>query len=290
MCMTPIQVRNLAGDKVDVPCGKCPLCCARRISSWSFRLLQQDKVSTNSRFLTLTYDTDRVPITNSGYMDLCKRDVQLFFKKLRKSQELHGGICVSNRRYGVAESYPIKYFAVGEYGGKKFRPHYHIILFNALDELIQPAWNMGQVHYGRVSGASVGYTLKYMMKRGRIPMHRNDDRLPEFSLMSKGLGLSYLTEEMIAWHKADLEGRMYCALPDNKKIAMPRYFKEKIYNEYERIIAGKSQREQLLQRDAKERAAHAKKATVDYDTLRHIRVNAAFRKMEKSIKEHQTIF
>lgn len=110
-------------------------------------------------------------------MDLSKRDIQLFLKRLRKAHESHRG-----------QMQPIKYYAVGEYGGITGRPHYHIILFNADIELIQDAWQNGQVHYGKVSGASVGYTLKYMTKPSRIPMHRNDDRTKEFSLMSKGLG------------------------------------------------------------------------------------------------------
>lgn len=113
-------------------------------------------------------------------MSLAKRDVQLFFKRLRKSQP---------------EGTSIKYYTVGEYGGKTFRPHYHAIVFNAAINTIQDAWQMGTVHYGTVSGASIGYTLKYMAKISRIPLHSNDDRVPEFALMSKGLGEAYLKKK-----------------------------------------------------------------------------------------------
>jgi hypothetical protein len=34
---------------------------------------------------------------------------------------------------------------------------------------------------------------------------------------------------MVDWHKSDLENRMYLTLEGGKKIAMPRYFKDKIY-------------------------------------------------------------
>jgi len=34
---------------------------------------------------------------------------------------------------------------------------------------------------------------------------------------------------MKKWHKSDLENRMYVNLEDGKKIAMPRYYKDKIY-------------------------------------------------------------
>lgn len=226
--MTPYHVNMGEGCTIPVPCGKCPGCLARRVSGWSFRLLQEDKHSENSLFITLTYDTAHVHITRNGFMSLCKRDLQLFFKRLRK---LHTGSNKSN----------IKYYAVGEYGGRTRRPHYHLILFNAKTELVQPAWSLGQVHYGQVSGASVGYTLKYMNKP-RKNTHRNDDREKEFSLMSKGLGANYLSEKMVHWHKADLEQRMYCNI-DGKKIAMPRYYKNKIYTEQERAKISKAQKE-----------------------------------------------
>lgn len=47
---------------------------------------------------------------------------------------------------------------------------------------------------------------------------------------------------MIRWHKADLENRMYCNLHDGKKISMPRYYKNKIYDDDERSIVANAQR------------------------------------------------
>lgn len=213
---------------IPVPCGKCPVCLGKRISSWSFRLMQEYKISSSAHFLTLTYDTATVPITKNGFMGLNKRDVQLFLKRLRKANDLKG----------VKPQQSIKYYCVGEYGGRTKRPHYHIIIFNCDIKLIQSAWQKGSVHYGKVSEASVGYTMKYISKPSKVPMHRNDDRDREFSLMSKGLGLSYLSEKMIRWHRADIDNRMYCMVEGDKKISMPRYYKEKVYNEYERKRIG----------------------------------------------------
>lgn len=200
--------------------------------------MQEDKIASSSHFITLTYDTSHVPITDKGFMSLSLRDLQLFFKRLRKSVYHQQETCVQNclpvssSLYGGSSK--IKYYAVGEYGGKSLRPHYHLILFNCPIELIQPAWDLGGVHYGTVSGASIGYCLKYMCKDQIIGKHGDwDDRKPEFSVMSKGLGLSYLTPAMRAWHKADLDQRMYVPLMDGKKIAMPRYYKNKLYSEDE---------------------------------------------------------
>lgn len=181
-CITPYQVKQ--DDKlIPVPCGKCYQCFARRISGWSFRLMQQDKASLTSYFITLTYDTTQVPISPNGFLNLQKRDLQLFFKRLRKS---HTNL-YKKLRVPHSEQRPIKYYAVGEYGSLRHRPHYHLIIFDCFPELIPEAWKHGEVHYGQVSEASVGYTLKYMSKPGKIPQHQRDDRQKEFSLMSKDL-------------------------------------------------------------------------------------------------------
>lgn len=171
MCINPFHKT----DGSIVPCSKCSVCKARRTSAWSFRLMEESKVSESAHFITLTYDTKTVPITQKGFMSLSKRDIQLFFKRLRK---IHGNSGVPGN---------IKYYVVGEYGGITNRPHYHAILFNAREDLLQTAWANGQIHYGQVNGASIGYSLKYICKPGKVPKHANDDRLPEFALMSKGL-------------------------------------------------------------------------------------------------------
>lgn len=207
-----------------MPCGKCPECRKRRISGWSFRLVQESKRACSAWFVTLTYDTEFVPLTEKGFMNLSKRDVQLFMKRLRK---------LSPEK--------LRYYLCGEYGGKSFRPHYHLILFNANVSAIELAWidvdtkrPLGHIHYGDVNSASIGYCLKYMSKVGRIPYHSNDDRLPEFAHMSKGLGQNYLTDAVSHWHKADLVNRMHLVLLDGKKVAMPRYYKDKLYDDNER--------------------------------------------------------
>ena len=58
-------------------------------------------------FLTLTYDEANLP----RHGQLLKRDLQLFFKRLRK---LMG---------------PFRYVACGEYGDLRRRPHFHVALF-----------------------------------------------------------------------------------------------------------------------------------------------------------------
>lgn len=187
-CHTPFILKATSTqDQIPLNCGKCPYCKKRRVSSWEFRLLKEEEISSSSHFITLTYDTRHVPITENKLLTLSKRDVQLFMKRLRKFQKEK-----------------IKYYAVGEYGSTNNRPHYHIIMFNLNDvDYIQKAWTakercssnvsqIGTIHIGSVSGNSIAYTCKYIAKQGRIPMYKGDDRIPEFSLMSNGLGKNIL--------------------------------------------------------------------------------------------------
>lgn len=219
-CDSPYWVLPKAAfEKVPVPCGRCPPCKLRRVNSWVFRLMQEERVSLSSHFVTLTYDTRFVPISDNGFMTLKKSDFQLYMKRLRK-------LCPNSI---------LKYYAVGEYGSQNSRPHYHAIIFNVPNvSFIADAWavdgnSIGAVHVGKCTGDSVAYTMKYIDKPGRIPVHSRDDRIPEFPLMSKGLGASYLTDSVISYHQSDL-ARLFLTKPGGHKIALPRYYRERIYS------------------------------------------------------------
>lgn len=214
-----IDTKGIKGT-VPVPCGKCPNCKKRRVDEWVFRMMEEDKISSSSYFITLTYNTDTVPISKNGFMTLSKKDYQDYMKRLRKLNKT-----------------TLKYYAVGEYGTKNKRPHYHAIIFNIEDkETIFKAWqNKGTVHVGQVSGDSIAYTMKYIDKITNKKQHARDDRQPEFPLMSKGIGKNYITEQTKNWHKSDLS-RMFVVRPGGHKVSMPRYYKNQIFTDHERDI------------------------------------------------------
>lgn len=252
-----------------LPCGRCEKCTSRRTSGWSYRLMKQYDTCHTAYFVTLTYDTDHVPITKKGYMSLAKRDVQLFMKRLRKS-----------------DKGKIRYYLCGEYGSIKNRPHYHAIMFDVSNiKNIENAWTLGQVHIGTVTKASVGYTLKYISKPTRIPMHSNDDRVKEFSLMSKRIGATYLTEAMQIWHKSDLLDRMYIPIEDGKKIAMPRYYKDKLYEIEERQAISEKQKIRVQEIEDEERLKYGDQ----YEKIKVERVQHSQQKMAKKAKQNQQL-
>lgn len=220
-CLYPYMVeRELYHSQteryVPVPCGKCPQCLKRRTASWSFRLEVESLNWSKLFFLTLTYNNENVPISDNGFLTLKPQDVTNFFKRLRK-------------RAGK-----LRYYMCGEYGTHTKRPHYHIILFartSLFESDIEASWGYGNIYYGKVEPASIRYTVQYYDKGVWSKSHARDDREPEFSRMSQGIGKSFLTEAQV---KRFLENPSisYIYNSDGHKIAIPRYYKKRLYDYY----------------------------------------------------------
>lgn len=192
---------KLEGLDFRVPCGKCLPCQKKRRSEWSLRLEHEYLHCDSALFITLTYNDISVPRTTEGYKTLYKKHVQDYIKRLRNdhvkyiSQELK-----IPKKEVKNVSKPIRYYAVGEYGTKTRRPHYHMILFNYDSANIKPVtsqwkdtttgFQLGHVDVGTVTGASINYVTKYMFK----PFGNKDKRIKPFSLMSKKpiIGHAYL--------------------------------------------------------------------------------------------------
>lgn len=214
-CQTPIYLHK---QEMLVPCGKCAFCTATKRSDWALRLHYEARKHVVKRFITLTYANPHLKWKN-GVSQLCKRDVQLFLKRLRRAGPR------------------VRYYAVGEYGSQTYRPHYHILLFAwdgfpDLENVIRKAWGLGEVHIGEVNEASVMYCLGYIVNgKGWKMSHKRE---APFSIMSRrpGLGASYLTAAMIEWHRS---GRKNYAIMDGNKRHLPRYYKCKIFSKIDLV-------------------------------------------------------
>jgi hypothetical protein len=233
-CQSPFLVKNKTTDlnnenlMTPVPCGKCIPCLKRRSSHWSFRINQEAKTAKSSCFLTLTYD--QVPLSPNGLPTLNKRDYQTFFKRIRK---------LSPHQKGPKR---LKYFACGEYGTQTQRPHYHAIVFNLPQNLINDpsiicnTWKNGHILVTPSNLKTINYVVGYINKGGfkkQIDKENGvyDDRITEFQLMSKGIGQSYLTPQMIKYYK---DRKLFCIIhEDGHILSMPRYYKNKIFNKLE---------------------------------------------------------
>ena len=170
------------------------------------------------QFVTLTYDNDNVPFAMSldgseCSITLLKRDLQLFFKRLRKRLD-----------------YQVRYFAVGEYGCRTGRPHYHAIIFGLKAKdvyLVKECWKLGftltKPFFNQTTYYIAGYVQKKLFKREDYGC-----ATPPFLVCSQGLGLNFIFRpDILANIKNDPE---HCIWVNGFKRSLPRYFREKLYD------------------------------------------------------------
>jgi hypothetical protein len=230
-CPTPISIRDKsdanpkdkASKRLTVPCGKCGNCRRARRNQWAFRLQQELKDSENAYFITLTYSDERLPEFIDYYSgeiksNLVKEDLQKFIKRLREQQ------------YRQTKERKFRYYAVGEYGTETDRAHYHLIGFNIDRSIINRLdyiWGHGHVHVGTVNEGSILYVAKYHVNRD---MDADEDgRQKEFATMSKrpAIGHGYIKRNY-NWHIDNMNSYI---MQNGYKKAMPRYYKDKIFQD-----------------------------------------------------------
>lgn len=183
------KVPSVPYRKVSIPCGKCVACRVNNAASWATRAMHESQYCDGGCFVTLTYSPEHCP---SDYC-ISKRDVQLFLKRLRKHLSTHGG---SLRAY----------FAVGEYGTKFGRPHYHILLLGwSPDDLeyhsksysglpvytsktLERIWGLGFCPVGTITSGSAAYVARYSKKLDNDSNVGN--RTKPFFLASRNIPLS----------------------------------------------------------------------------------------------------
>lgn len=269
MCYNPVTkkkyVSRLLPIGTVVPCGKCFECLQKRRAEWSFRLKEELKVSETAYFITLTYDEDHLILTESGNPTLAKKDLQDYFKRVR------------------TENPKLRYYAVGEYGGKTHRPHYHAIVFNSDSVSLVSKWGtrkfknseiFGNVRLDRVTEARIHYVTGYLIGKKGVPKYSTgiaesygidkntgevwltDDMQGHFAIMSKGIGKNYCINEK--YHKENLTIKTN----QNGMVgSLPRYYRDKFFNTKEKLIIKKEREkyyaDQLKNYDVK--AEHRKK-------------------------------
>lgn len=186
---------------------------------------------------TLTYEKE--PLSEWGIPTLVKKDLQLFFKRLRTT--VNRAVMADKKQVKeylqeLDNPQKFKYYAAGEYGSKYGRPHYHVIIIGGLPNLpkqIVKAWEHGTCHQAPLNQKTIRYTLKYLTKRNE-DAHSEGMRESEFQLMSQGIGKNYLTRDMVKYMKANLNA--YVTTKDGIKMSLPRYYKEKALTPEERLL------------------------------------------------------
>ena len=203
-CFCPIRLKR-QGKFLDVPCGRCAACFVNKRQDWIFRLTEELKVSRNSYFVTLTYNDENLHLIKDEFD--CS-NVQKFIKNLRYELD----------RLGIK----IKYFYCTERGDKSNRLHHHMLLFTdssiEIGNYVSNEWKLGFVSLGQCNIKTIKYTTKYILK--------NEKR----AYMSKGLGISFLTQEKKNFFRE--KGEFTIRTGGTNRI-LTRYYKEKIFTKDE---------------------------------------------------------
>lgn len=213
------------------PCGSCIGCRLETARQWAMRCTHEASLHEKNCFITLTYNNDHLPAGGT----LVKRDLQLFFKRLRKS-------------YGTDR---IRYYACGEYGDRLSRPHYHACVFGIdfedkevfnrgrvsyyqnrfktgttntvyVSERLRDIWRNGFVTVGELTFESAGYVARYCTKKitGKKAKDHYGEKTPEFALMSRkpGIGADWLKK-----FTTDVYPKDFTTM-NGKRMRPPKYY------------------------------------------------------------------
>lgn len=241
------QEFDAAGEPqfMELPCGSCIGCKQVRSSSWSVRCYHEAQLYEKNCFLTLTYSDEHLPEHGS----LRYYDVQKFLKRFRRGRR--------GCDPGARGSYPIRFFAAGEYGETSYRAHYHLLVFNFdfpdkyywrtsesgeklyRSDSAEALWSvksspLGAVEIGSVTPRSAAYVSGYAQKKmsGRYRDFYSwvDTRTgevcevkPEFCVMSRkpGLGADWYDR-----YASDVLPRDYVVV-EGRKTKVPRFYSER---------------------------------------------------------------
>jgi len=268
--------------KMHVPCGKCARCITRRKIEWAFRMTQEMKDSNTAYFVTLTYERETVPYSNKGQKTLDKADLQKFWKRLRQNQK-RSNTTIEHLYKNLARTDKIKYYAAGEYGDEKNRPHYHAIIYNASRTVIEKSWTLGHTQVVPASEESIAYVTKYLDKRISDPegqKRAKKVKLPEYNEMSEKIGYSYI-EKNKEWHLKNPDV-LYVTTPKGFKIPMPRYYREKIFNYDQRIEQAQMVEELLTEQ---ENEAKARMGPIKYEQAQYMKLTESEKRFKKKMKK-----
>ena len=211
ICRFPVPLdksENGVHRIIYVPCGKCAWCLRQKRNEWFVRFVEESKTHLFTRFVTLDYDLDHVPLkmdesTGELVKTVSLEDVQKFHKRLRNM-------------------YKFRFFLASEYGKKTGHPHYHAIYWS--DERIPflDYWKNGENGADLpATPASFKYVTKYILKGSFVP----DGADPLFHTMSRkpGIGVSYLDH-----CRDDLDELRPFYRYYNKMMRLPSYYTRKV--------------------------------------------------------------
>lgn len=242
MCLYPVygtnpKFRKNKKNKGNVPkcnddrlkivpfkCGHCIECRKQKQREWRVRLSEELK-SSFGYFVTLTF-------SNESLQELEKR-TGLKWKE-NPNEVAKKGLRMFLERVRKITGKSMKHWFVTELGEDYDRIHLHGITFGQeTASLLKNLWHYGNVFIGTfVNERTINYMTKYMLKVD--VKHKN---YTQIVLCSKGIGQCYIEKKQNwKWQKDNYKkiNVPTYTFRNGTKMAMPKYYKDRIFNEKER--------------------------------------------------------
>ena len=210
---------------IPAKCGCCIECRKEKQREWRVRL-EEELRSNLGYFTTLTISPEGIKKIEEktglkweeNPNEIATKALRLFLERARKE---------------TGKS--IRHWCVTELGEERDRIHLHGIFFGQKSaELIRKHWKYGFIFIGGYCNSrSVNYMTKYMLKV--------DVKHPEFKqivLTSPGIGAEYMDRLDYLWQKQNykkIDVATY-TFRNGVKMAMPKYYKDKIFTEREKEV------------------------------------------------------
>lgn len=282
MCTFPLSILNPRNerakrerDTIQVPCGQCIECRIQKSRHWALRCEHELLYHKTACFLTLTYNDENL-VWGYQVPTLYPKHLEKFWKRLRKY-------------FGVPG---LRYYACGEYGDKRGRPHYHAILFGHdfiedrqvqkecngyrlyTSKILDKLWSHGQCIIGEVNFDAIAYCARYTLKKqtGRNSgVYKTLGIEPEFARMSRNPGIGSKFYEQ---YSVDLFPHDYAVTMDGVKLSVPPYYNNKFkqtnpgqYEDivYNRLLKNDPLRNSEKRRNARNTIKHSKIKTFERD-------------------------
>jgi len=186
MCIRPTKVypsSQAMFKPLEVPCRKCWACLKNKTNILVGKTLMEYSQSDWAFALTLTYDDkiikEKHPLGLQASQWIHKKDFQNFMSFVRKEHQ-------RLNKDGNQLSYRCSYLVAGEYGSRKGRSHFHVILMGdgippritklRTPKQYMPSWPWGFVFSDIVaSDRTVHYVAKYLVKELRDQERKKDN-------------------------------------------------------------------------------------------------------------------
>ena len=285
-------------DFEEIPCCKCEGCRLDYSKEWMQRCMLERDCWEFNEMLTLTYDDEHLPMAkgcdlSTGEMKLVptldKPDVQKFLKRLRKYWKTH------------YDQENIRFYMCGEYGDKKGRPHYHLLMFNFEvhdkeyfkrsqggfkmyhSKVIEEIWGKGHIELNEVNAETCAYVARYIMKKqkgtGAKELYELKGQVPEFTNGSRkpGIGAKYFEDNKDKIYSMD---KIYLHTGSGVQAIKPAKYYDRLFDAQEHDVMEKIKERRKELAEARQRTQEAISG-LSAEKIREYKANALHERLRK---------